>query len=74
MKTEIMSKKQGLTIEKLRTYKGLEEVTEDEAYKIIETLTRLSQLTFRVYFEYKEKGTLGEIIDSLTHSEKEDSY
>jgi hypothetical protein len=46
--------KETLTVEKLRTFEGLENLTNEEAIHIIDTLTRLSILTFKFYREYKE--------------------
>lgn len=49
-------KPQPLTTEKLRTFEGLENLTDEEATKILDTLTRLSILTYKFFNEHKEKN------------------
>ncbi len=38
-----------VTVEKLRTYKGFENVTDEEAEKQIETIKTLAKILFRMY-------------------------
>jgi hypothetical protein len=43
-----------LTPEKLRTYKGLKNVTDVEAEKIIETIRTFARITFKRFREHLE--------------------
>jgi hypothetical protein len=45
----------GLTIEKLRKFKGFENVKEDEAEEVIETLKILALITYQLYHQPKRK-------------------
>jgi hypothetical protein len=45
----------GLTVEKLRKFKGFEKVKEDEAEEVIETLKELALITYQLYHQPNKK-------------------
>lgn len=49
------NKREEFTIEKLRTFKGLENLTDEEAQKALQTLKTLARLTYAVYKRNKEE-------------------
>ena len=51
----------GLTIEKLRTFKGLEKLSEQEAQKVIESIRRFSKIMLRLYYQLKKKQNRNEV-------------
>jgi hypothetical protein len=44
-----------LTIEKLRSFKGLEKLSDEEALEAIEALEKLSVIMFELYQQHKAK-------------------
>lgn len=44
-----------LTVEQLRSFKGLEKLTEEEALEAIEALEKLSVIMFELYQQHKAK-------------------
>ena len=47
-------KNTGLTIEKLKSFEGLENLTDKEAEEAIHSLRRFAQITYKFYNQYKE--------------------
>lgn len=47
--------KTGLTIEKLKTFKGFESVSEDEAAKIIYSIKEFSIIAYHYYLDIKKR-------------------
>ena len=50
----INPKREPLTIEKLRSFEGLENLTDEEAQEIIFSLVQLASITFELFKELKE--------------------
>jgi hypothetical protein len=55
MEEEIRFEETGLTKEKLKKYKGLENLTDEQATEIVSAIKKFSQLTFR-YFRYVKEA------------------
>ncbi|MBO9703464.1 MAG: hypothetical protein J7604_24870 [Sporocytophaga sp.] len=50
-----MEEENGLAIEKLRKYKGLENLSDKEAYEIISVLKKFSYITYKYYPKIKQQ-------------------
>lgn len=50
----INPKREPLTIEKLKTFEGLENLTDEEAQEIIFSLVQLASITFELFKELNE--------------------
>jgi len=50
-----LEEESGLTIEKLRKYKGLENLSDKEAYEIISALKKFSYITYKYYSKIKQQ-------------------
>jgi len=52
---QLNPEKKGLTVEKLRTFKGFENVTDEKALEIIDNLKRFAIIACKYYRIYKEQ-------------------
>ena len=56
MKNDVDKVKTELTYEKLKTYKGFENVTEAEAVKEIEIIKKLAKILYYMYLKEQKNG------------------